>query len=108
MFVNSSQLAFLYIDWEIALFVINKPIKGRKKYNRFLQNLHTEASIAETVTIEQEEKMEEKLKEEKRKWAIETANSLIKFGLSNEQIASTTGLTVKAIQKLRGEINHSE
>lgn len=90
------------------LNVHNLPDEERKKYNRFLQNLHTEASIAETVTIEQEEKMEEKLKEEKRKWAIETANSLIKFGLSNEQIASTTGLTVKAIQKLRGEINHSE
>jgi predicted transposase/invertase (TIGR01784 family) len=43
----------------------NMPDDIRRQYNRFLDNLHTEASIADTIRIENEEKIkkiEEKLK----------------------------------------------
>jgi hypothetical protein len=66
-----------------------------------LENLHTEASIAETVKIEQAEK----IKEETKKREIEIATNFIKIGLNNEQISSGTGLTVEDIQNLRNELN---
>jgi predicted transposase/invertase (TIGR01784 family) len=41
------------------LAVHNLPDLDRKKYNRFLDNLHSEASIAQTIIIEQEERLKE-------------------------------------------------
>ena len=81
--------------------VHNLPDEERKKYNKFLENLHTEASIAETFKIEQAEK----IKEETKKREIEIATNFIKIGLNNEQISGGTGLTVEDIQNLRNELN---
>ena len=81
--------------------VQNMPDVERKKYNKFLENLHTEASIAETVKIEQEEKIKEEVEKERKKTTIEIANNLIKLGLHDEQISISTGLTIKEIQNLR-------
>lgn len=91
----------------------NLPEEERKKYDRFLDNLHTEASIADTVRIEQEERIkEEREKAEKegekkgekigeRKKAIKVAFELIKLGLNNSQISQATGLSESEIEDLR-------
>lgn len=89
--------------------VQNMPDLERKKYNKFLENLHTEASIAETVKIEQEEKIKEEVEKERKKTTIEItiktaikiATNLIKLGLNDEQISISTGLTIEEIQNLR-------
>ena len=89
--------------------VQNMPDNERKKYNKFLENLHTEASIAETVKIEQEEKIKEEVEKERKKTTIEIAfktaikiaTNLIKLGLNDEQIIISTGLTIEEIQNLR-------
>ena len=89
--------------------VQNMPDNERKKYNKFLENLHTEASIAETVKIEQEEKIKEEVEKERKKTTIEIAFktaikiaiNLIKLGLNDEQIIISTGLTIEEIQNLR-------
>ncbi len=86
------------------LIVHNLPDEDRKQYNRFLDNLHTEASIADTVRIEHEEKTAEKVAEEKAKQVIEIATNFLKIGLNDEQISAGTGLTVEEIQNLRNEL----
>ncbi len=103
----------------------NLPKEEQRKYDRFLDNLHTEASIADTVRIEHEEKIrEEREKAEKegerigkekgekigkekgeiigeRKKAIKVAFELIKLGLDNPQISQATGLPESEIEDLR-------
>lgn len=89
----------------------NLPEEERKKYDRFLDNLHTEASIADTVRIEQEERIkEEREKAEKegekigeRRKAIKVAFELIKLGLNNGQISQATGLPESEIEDLRNK-----
>jgi predicted transposase/invertase (TIGR01784 family) len=91
------------------MIVNNLPDDEKKKYDRFLDNLHTEASIADTVRIEQEEKIkEEREKAEKegekigeRKKAIKVALELIKLGLNNSQISQATGLSESEVEDLR-------
>jgi predicted transposase/invertase (TIGR01784 family) len=90
------------------MIVHNMTEEDRKKYNRFLDNLHTEASIAETVRVEQEEKMAEKvaevekrMAEEKAQKVIEIATQLIKMSLPNDQIGKATGLSEEDIEQLR-------
>ena len=86
------------------LNVMNMPDEERKRYNKFLENLSTEASIAETVKIEQAEK----IKEETKKREVEIATNFIKIGLSDEQISAGTGLTVEDIRDLRNELDTSK
>jgi hypothetical protein len=91
------------------MIVNNLTDDEKKKYDRFLDNLHTEASIADTVRIEQEEKIkEEREKAEKegekigeRKKAIKVALELIKIGLNNSQISQATGLSESEVEDLR-------
>lgn len=87
------------------MIVNNLPDDEKKKYDRFLDNLHTEASIADTVRIEQEERIKEERekaeKEGERKKAIQVALELIKLGLNNSQISQATGLTESEIEALR-------
>jgi predicted transposase/invertase (TIGR01784 family) len=91
------------------MIVNNLPDDEKKKYDRFLDNLHTEASIADTVRIEQEEKIkEEREKAEKegekigeRNKAIKVAFELIKLGLNNGQISQVTGLSESEVEDLR-------
>jgi hypothetical protein len=79
------------------MIVHNLPDEERKQYSRFLDNLLTEASIADTVRIEQEEKVQEA---ENRK-TVQIALNFIKLGLSNNQISQGTGLTEGEIEELR-------
>jgi predicted transposase/invertase (TIGR01784 family) len=97
------------------MIVHNMSVEDRRRYNRFLDNLHTEASIAQTIKIEQEEKIAEleekmsaqvaalelkmakKVEEEKEKMA----KKLIQMNLNNDQIKKATELSEEAIEQLR-------
>ncbi len=90
------------------LAVNNLPDEDRKRYDRFLDNLHWEASVAETAKIEEAERIAEKIEEakeiertnERKKIAIQ----LIKFNLPNDQISNATGISEKEIEQLRKDI----
>ena len=87
------------------LNVMNLPDIERKKYDKFLESLHDEASYAETMKIEAEEaakKVEAKFREDERiKTGKEIAKNLIKMNFPDEQIAQATGLEIEATAKLR-------
>ncbi len=91
------------------LNVMNLPDDERKKYNKFLESLHDEASYAETMKIEAEEagakatkKVEDEFREDERlKTAQEIAKKLIKMNFTDEQIAQATDLKMEEIKILR-------
>jgi predicted transposase/invertase (TIGR01784 family) len=83
------------------MIVNNLPDDEKKKYDRFLDNLHTEASIADTVRIEQEEKIKEEREKAEIRRTIQIAINLIKLGLNNAQIAQVTSLTESEVEDLR-------
>jgi hypothetical protein len=88
------------------LNVMNLPDDERKKYNKFLENLHDEASYAESLKIEAEEaaanaarKVEDEFREDERKGM---AKKMMKMGYPNEQIAAITDLPIEEIERLKG------
>ena len=81
------------------LVVHNLPDEERKRYNRFLDNLHWEASVAETAKIDEAERIQEELKKQK----IEIGLKLIKMNFDNFQIIMATDLTEEEIEELRKE-----
>ena len=83
------------------MIVNNLPDDEKKKYDRFLDNLHTEASIADTVRIEQEEKIKEEREKAEIRRTVQIALNLIKLGLNNAQISQVTGLTESEVEDLR-------
>ncbi|GAB4429921.1 MAG: Rpn family recombination-promoting nuclease/putative transposase [Bacteroidia bacterium] len=87
------------------LAVTNLPDEEKKKYNKFLDNLSWEASVALTAKKEQEDAIKEateKAREEERKNKdIETAKRAITRGLLNEDILELTDLNLKEIEKIR-------
>ena len=91
------------------LNVMNLPDDERKKYNKFLESLHDEASYAETMKIEAEEaaanaarKVEDEFREdERKKEKLDTAKKSIKMGFTNEQISAITDLPIDEIERLR-------
>lgn len=87
------------------LAVSNLPDDDRRKYNKFLDNLHWEASIAESAKIEEAERIAEKVEEaketERKKREIEMSVQLIKINLPNDQIVKVTGLSEEEIEQLR-------
>lgn len=95
------------------LNVMNLPDDERKKYDKFLERLHDEASYAETMKIEAEEaaanaarkvedefRTDERIKTE-RKRNTEIAENLIKMNFPDEQIAQATGLLIEEVKSLR-------
>jgi hypothetical protein len=79
------------------LSIMNLSEEERKRYDKFLENLHTEASITQTLTIEAEERVG------KRK-EVEVAIKCIKRGDSNEEIMEITDLTYEEIEELRKQL----
>ncbi len=77
----------------------------RKKYERFLENLHTEASITQTLTIEAEERVRE---DERKKGKVEMAIKCIKKGYSNSEIIDLSDLTNEEIDELRKLISEGK
>jgi predicted transposase/invertase (TIGR01784 family) len=97
------------------LSVQNLPDDEKKRYNKFLDNLSWEASIAETAKKEQEdakkeqedamnkamnEAREEQEKKGKEK-ILNIAHKCIKRGDSNQEIMDLTDLTNEEIEQLR-------
>ncbi|MEY4107109.1 MAG: hypothetical protein RL181_1451 [Bacteroidota bacterium] len=81
------------------LNVMNLPEPERKKYDKFLERLHDEASYAETMKIEAEEaaikaaqKVEDAFREDERRGM---ARRMIEMGFPNEQIAAITDLAME-------------
>jgi predicted transposase/invertase (TIGR01784 family) len=87
------------------LNVMNLPNDELKRYNKFLESLHDEASYAETIKIEAEEaaanaarKVEVEFRDDEKKGI---ALNLIKMNFSDEQIAQATGLDLAEVKNLR-------
>jgi predicted transposase/invertase (TIGR01784 family) len=76
------------------LNIMNLSEDDRKRYDKFLENLHTEASITQTLTIEAEERVE------KRK-EVNIAIKCIKRGDTDEEIMEITNLTIEEIEQIR-------
>ena len=87
------------------LNIMNLSDGERKKYERFLENLHTEASITQTLTIEAEERVRE---DERKKGKVEMAIKCIKKGYSNSEIIDLSDLTNEEIDELRKLISEGK
>jgi predicted transposase/invertase (TIGR01784 family) len=102
------------------LAINNLPDDERRRYRGFLDNLHWEASVAETAKIEEAERMAEAIADAEEKAAkkataaadkkateaadkqrIKIATQLIKLNLPNDQIGTVTGLSNEEIEALR-------
>ncbi|MEO1517535.1 MAG: Rpn family recombination-promoting nuclease/putative transposase [Bacteroidota bacterium] len=74
------------------LKVANLPDEERKSYQRYLNNLHYQASIAQTLKIEAEEKVRRAQRDEivrEMKRELEPIEKIIRYtGLSREEIAN--------------------
>ena len=79
------------------LNIMNLSDIERKKYERFLENLHTEASITQTFTLEAEERV-------RRKRETEIATKCIKRGDSNNDILEIIDWEIEEIEALRKEM----
>ena len=90
------------------LAVHNLPDDEKKRYDRFLDNLHWEASVAETAKIEEEERTTEKInearEEESKKKDTDTATRAILKGYSIDLILELTDLTIEEIEQIRKDI----
>lgn len=75
------------------LKVANLPDEERKSYERYLNNLHYQASIAETMKFEAEERV-------RKSERVEVAKQLKKNGVSIEIIIKSTGLSKEEIEEL--------
>jgi predicted transposase/invertase (TIGR01784 family) len=80
------------------LSVMNMDDEERRKYDRYIERLSDEASYAETLKIEAEERVRE---DERKKEKIETAKKLIKLNFPNEQITLITDLNIEEIEAIR-------
>ncbi len=80
------------------LNVMNMDEEERRRYERYIERLSAEASYAETLQIEAEEKVRE---DERKKNYNEIALNLIKMNFPDDQIAQATGLKIEEIQELR-------
>ncbi len=74
--------------------VDNLSEEEQKKYKRYLENLHYQASMEWTLKVEAEDRIKEKAK-------IEIAKNLLKNGVDIEIIMNSTGLTEKEINDLK-------
>ncbi len=75
------------------LRIANLPDKDRRSYERYLDNLHYQASIAETLKFEAEEKVRQTERES-------IAKALKDNGIAIQIIIESTGLTKEEIEKL--------
>ncbi len=82
----------------------NLPDNIRRQYDRFLDDLHTEASIADTIRIEQEELTKKKVAEAEAKMAEKIAEAEGKIAKieekTAEKIAEAEGKIVEAEEKI--------
>jgi predicted transposase/invertase (TIGR01784 family) len=79
------------------MVINNLPEDDKKRYDKFLDNLHWEASVTETAKIDEAERIQEQLRKQK----IDIALKLIKMNFENYQITMATDLTEHEIEELR-------
>ena len=84
------------------LNVMNMDDEERKRYKKFIERLSDEASYAETLKIEAEERVRV---DEKKKNFIEIAIKFIKSGYENGTIHEFTDLKIEEIEALRKQVN---
>ncbi len=78
------------------LAVMNMPNDEQKAYQQFLDKISTEASVAETLKFEAEQKVR---KDEK----MQIAKEFKKDGIPDEIIAKNTGLTIDEVKNIDNE-----
>ncbi len=78
--------------------IMNMPDEEKKRYDKYVERLSDEASYAETLKIEAEERVRE---DEKKKNLKEIAINMIKMNFPNDQISKATGLSEEEIEELR-------
>ncbi len=81
------------------LKTINMPPEELAAYNRYLDKLSSDASIAETMKFEVEYKA-------RKQREIEIATNMINKGYNNETISDLTNLPEAEIEKLRNELKN--
>ena len=82
------------------LKVMNMTDREQRSYQRFLERLSSEASYAETLKMDAEEKVRE---DERVKRNIEVAINCINLGYEINAIASITDLSVEEIERLKSK-----
>ena len=87
------------------LVIMNMPEEERKRYNRYITQLSDEASYAETLKVEAEERVRE---DERKKRDLVIATKCIKRGDNNGDIMEITDLTNAEIDELRNEIKEGK
>ena len=87
------------------LMIMNMSEEERQKYNRYITQLSDEASYAETLKVEAEERVRE---DERKKRDLVIAAKCIKRGDTNGDIMEITDLTNAEIDELRKEIEEGK
>lgn len=84
---------------------MNLPDDERKKYDKFLERLHDEASYTETLKMEAEEaakKVEDSFREDERvKRNIEIALNCLKLGYADDAILVITGISKEELEVIK-------
>ena len=87
------------------LMIMNMSEEERQRYDRYITQLSDEASYAETLKVEAEERVRE---DERKKNLTEVAISMIKMNFPNDQIAQITGKSEEEIEDLRRQLREGE
>jgi len=94
--IKESFTAKGLVEARKKLTVMNLPADEQHAYQRFLDNVRTEASVAETLKFEAEQKI---IKNRN----IEIAKNLLKNNIDKHIISLTTDLTLKEIEHIENE-----
>jgi len=94
--IKESFTAKGLVEARKKLTVMNLPTDEQHAYQRFLDKVRTEASVAETLKFEAEQKI---IKNRN----IEIAKNLLKNNIDKQIISLTTDLTLKEIEHIENE-----
>ncbi len=85
------------------LDILKLPKKEQQKYQKYLENLSYQASMAQTLNFELEqerEKMRKELEQEANKKLFKTAKKLKDKGMPIVEVSEITGLSIEEIENL--------
>jgi predicted transposase/invertase (TIGR01784 family) len=83
------------------LQILKLPEVERQAYNRYMEEMSLEASLAESKKIEERVMLREAKEEGRQEEKIEIAKSLFKAGIPIPTISYSTGLSIMEIEKLQ-------
>ncbi len=81
------------VEADQKLRIANLPDDERKSYERYLDGLRFNASMAQTIKFEAEQKAEQKVEKEVKKTTVKIAEKMKAMGFSNDEIVKATNLT---------------